>query len=378
MKTASIVFNRDNLLGAVTALLDALEPADLVRLEQQCQRIEEFRAFVARRILVLPDNPFAATGRTPIDAAELNDLERHVMALEERFDAGFQSLTELTERMADEIAGLHKLAVGQADRIAAQSEMLARRAERAEAAAGPAGTMPPPEFGAGVVPAPVAEQFVERVRREAEQVQTQPGEAIAIVVTSTVIPAEPSANGHAQPPIAACHTRRLEIAKLLVSGPRSPKDIYTALSIPKGSICELLAHPWFTKTDRADGRAPYKITDTGRTALAEVGYVLVPSAKAASTAEPEAPAACTLDPKARAIEQCRLIAAAIVEAGAEPLTLDAIARKAGLPPDVTQKRLARFGPSSNYGIRYFCKSEKHAGCWRVTNSGEALAKEGRE
>lgn len=212
------------------------------------------------------------------------------------------------------------------------------------------------------------------------------------VLTST----EPSANGHApkeRSTSAGKRQKRLALARSLAAAPQRMSDLCRAVGMPDSTASVLLACDWFAK---ANGKySPYTLTDAGREALRADGYVLVPTAPPEVESKPpepetkpaeveteppprEIPAApaepVVLDPAARNKAQVRLICETIA-AAADPLTADEIAHKAGLPVDVVVKKLNRYGPSA-MGLRYFFKSEKHAGCWRLSNSGHELVQEG--
>jgi hypothetical protein len=352
-----VTIETDNVSDGVNQLLFAMEPDDVPRLARSVRNLSGFRALLLQ--LFAPDEP--AADRTPIDAAELNEVEDHLRKLEDRFDAQ----AELLDRMADEIAGLHRLALGQAERIAAQSEMLARRAE------------------AAAVPAAGAERMTAGV-------QVTDGAAADLAPTEEPAPAEPapqpSANGH--PKAAAARLRRLEVARFLAAqGPHRTAQICAALDIPRGSITYLLGHEWFAKTG-AGRDDPYGLTDAGRAALAGAGYVLVPPA-AAAPPEPAAappaeaprpapnPGAFALketDRAKRCREQARAIAEAIAASGSAP-TADEIARESGLPPELVAKRLRHYGPDafSQSATRYFLRI---GDAWALTEPGRMLAAEG--
>lgn len=370
MNKLSVTVRDETLPADLATLIEQLQTVDLPRLELAYKGLSGLHAVLSQ--LLAPAKPPPAP-RVPIDAAELNEVEDHLRKLEDRV-AG---QGELLERIADEVA---KLAARPAE-VHNVHCVFPNGAPDA-----PAADAVPLAAVANDTGGPVPADLADVLPKSAEARGVAPAgrddfrEAVARAAGAVPAPAPGGARARA----AVGRANRLAIARALAERPMGATELAAATGLPKGTVSPILvrepAPAWWVKGGEL--RSPYSLTDAGRAALTEAGYLLVPPAPEAPPApapepepEPEPARPELLDPKDRAVAQCRAIAEAIVAAGSDPLTLDQIARAAGLPIEVTQKRLNRFGPSSNGGIRYFCKSEKYPGCWRVTNSGEALARE---
>lgn len=365
-----VQIDREDLPGTLAALIEQLEPADLPRLELAYRGLSGLHAVLSQLLAPKAGQQSPAPTAAAVDLHQLDALSKRVA-----------EHADLIERMADEIAGLHKLATGMADRIAVQSELLSRKAESPPAVRMTEGTL--------VVTSHGSQSWDTEPAAAPTAREPQPAEVQA--------PAPPPpANGKEHHKSASRRARQMEIAKALAaSGPLNSTALCQRLDIPTGSICSLLDGDWFAKTSQERG-SPYTLTDAGREALRAAGYIVPPAAETrppeaaeipTETSPPDEPATTPaetsppgpeprpdLDARGRAELQCRVIAETIAEA-AGPLLPDEIARKAGLPLEVVVKRLAKCGPSAPVGAhRYFAKSERVTGAWLLTNSGRELAK----
>ena len=400
-------------------------------------RIAAFFAGLAQAQAALGPRDLHEAIPRPHSAAEVNELERHLLALETRV----AEQGELLDRIAEEVAGLHGLVTEHLERIVEKvafvhdlASALEKAPERPVVAAGdpePAlaemrarvaadaarPPVPAAEVFAGVAvtvtddpEAGIASPVADGLRAHAEAVEAvataleKPGAADTLVerTESTDLVGPESAAPKKRSTSEGKRQKRLALARALASGPARMADLCKAIGMADSTASNLLAHEWFAKLN---GKfSPYALTDAGRAALAADGYVLVPGETKPIPEEPKAPEPETkpaeveipvpeaptptamdallapkqsLDNQERRKAQVLLIAQAI--AGSErPLGTDEIAKEAGLPYENVAKLLNRYGPSA-MGLRYFFKSEKHPGCWRLSNSGtELLAKEGAQ
>jgi uncharacterized coiled-coil protein SlyX len=414
VKYSYVMVKDDDLASGIDELLDALEPSDLERLSASVERLSSFRAMLG--------GPAARPTKPAIGGAdEVNELERHLMALETKVAEQGELLNKVTEEVLAVRHALDSVLLAAADRIAAQAELLAKRAEAA-----PVATVAEPVLPFDMDPGVEVRDDAEAdlgptcgscpaLLHDPESVTLgrcfgcrQPGPTMRVEVPPADPVTEEMAAAYAKataPDPAAelsiaerARRRRLGIARFITNnGPTRAITLCERLDIPFGSITSLLCHEWFEKAgDRK--QAPWTLTHAGCAAVTADGHVPTPAAEAkpaepeTKAPEPEAPRPEAKPPRAetpparteslegveRVRAQVKLIAEAIA-ASAEPLLSDEIARRAGLPVDVVNKRLNRYGPSSLGGLRYFFKSEKHPGCWRLSNSGQELvAKEGAQ
>jgi len=226
----------------------------------------------------------------------------------------------------------------------------------------------------------------------------------------------PVAKGEPDRPQREARDKRLRIARYLANGPQSSTQIANALDIPVMTLVSrggLLGCDWFEMIGRG-GATKRGLTDAGRQALREEGYIVPTAAEAeahrAETSPPE-PATNPGDPATtgpipetvaetgpppepparprpanagrfdavpsekaqRARAQACLIAETLADSPV-PMTAEAIARESGLPPEAVDKRLKKHGPDAfNQSVlRYFLKQ---GDLWSLTDAGKELAKQ---
>lgn len=170
----------------------------------------------------------------------------------------------------DQLSG----AIGRLARFRAALDPAAGTAveNRSDPTAVPAGFRPPAE------PTPATADLIERLKADLEE-DAPPGKAG---------PADQ--DGAAGPtPQDRAYARRLRIADLLaLNGPTGSGALADTLGIPHGTISGLLMScPWFKKSKPYNVRAPWEVTDAGRTAL-DLAHGT--STRADSKGSPAAPA----------------------------------------------------------------------------------------
>jgi hypothetical protein len=368
----SVTINSSTFAGDLAALVEALRPDDLPKLEKACLHLSGLHAVFTQ--LLAPE---------PADADLRAELEHQ---------------KKLVETLCD--------------RVAVQAEMLARRAEAAAA--------PPRDLTAQVerIEHTVRshDDMIERIADElgrkgdaapgdaplgpqeyrddkAPPLPTAPEPAPAPVEPGVVaVQAEPASTrlpllaGSQKERSGLGQRNRLAIARALVNGPLSLKEVAAATGIVYGTVASILAShntmpAWFVRDD-ARG-APYQLTDAGRKALVEAGYVLVPGAEpkpiAESTPAEEPESATETDDDAPitvqelARRQALAIAKAIFEASTPELSRAQIEAATGLSESVVKQRL--MAGSNALGLpacRYFAKRNDG---WGLTHVGVALVKE---
>lgn len=375
------LIERDTAAADLVTLIEQLEPADLPRLELAYRGLSGLHAVLSQLLAPKAEPAKPTAEESAAEAIGWNSINLHRL---ESLAKQVAEQGELISRMVDEVAGLHQLVTGMAERIAAQSELLGKRAELADVT----------EMRV-TVPADVAEQLAQLANGQAaapsipepatyhdDKSHVPPGVPCGGFPEGRPAPAAPSANG-LHPKSVARRERQLEIARLLAaSGPLKLVEIGRRLQIPDGSLNYAVTSEWFAKAS-PDRHAPYALTDAGRQALREAGYIAAaPEVPDASPPEipPPAPASApradfidgVLSDKARrARMQAQLIAATLAEANT-PMTAEGVAREAGLPLEVVEKRLRRHGPDAfqQGQLRYYAKS---GDLWSLTDAGKSLA-----
>ena len=360
----SVTVNNCTLAADLVALVAALEPSDLPKLEKAYLHLSGLHAVFTQ--LLAPAEPADADLR-----AELEHQKQLNAALCDRVHAQAEMLARRAEAAASQVCGSCPAFLSDAESIAAGRCFGCR-------SPGPARRVDEPP-----VEVPVA--------------TAEPAPAPAAPVVAA-IRAEPSANGN-QPrhPARELGARnRLAIARALANGPLSLKEVAAATGIVYGTVASIFASynttpAWFVKDDRRG--APYQLTDAGRKALAEDGYVLVPGAESsppepattaavsattgtvsetvAESGPPDDDSPITVQELSR--RQALAIAKAIYEAETPELSRAEIEAATGLSETVVKQRL--MANSSAHGLpatRYFAKRD---GAWGLTHVGVALVKE---
>jgi hypothetical protein len=404
----------DDLPGGLVKLLQAIEADDLPRVAASGRGLLALHDALAQVLGAGPPGaaptPSGVTeadarriARDTVSAADVSITERVTRLLETfrdftdrepRVAVRLDALEELSGKVADEVAALHKLVEGMGDRILAQAGLLAKRAD------GEHRPDPTPASAEPSKPTP------DTNTAKSAASSCSPTDEVPTCGTCPAFLTEPESvalgrcSGCRSPgptqrieplsekPITIggrLHERRIAVCRLLLTGPRTSQQICDATDIPRGSLSEVMAHcTYFEKV--GDRFAPWSITDAGREALAKAGYVGVSEPKLATpetnTPKPETKAPepeanrLELTPQQRAALQTQVMCEAIQSAG-RPLLPDEIARETGLPVDVVVKRLRTNGPQSTpMSPRYFTTSAREPGAYVLTNSGAELAKGG--
>ena len=376
MKEAIVTVCNDTLSADLTRLIHALEPSDLAKIEGAAGR-SDLTARGLYGLHAVMSQVFAPKPAPPADADLRAELEHQ---------------KQLNAKLCD--------------RVHAQAEMLARRAEAAAE----------PSIAAQV-------ERIERLVRAHDDtigglqeyhddkgaavvVDTAHGGINAALATAVepapapvepgavAIRAEPSSNGHPERVLAGSakarselgRANRLAIARSLASGPQSVKCVAAATGLVYGTVAGIFgAHDtlpaWFVKTEDRHG-APYQLTDAGRAALGADGFVLVPQsmpapapkAEAEPEAEPEAEEdAAPVSVQELARRQALAIARAIFDAETPEISRARIEAVTGLSESVVKQRL--MAGSNALGLpaaRFFAKRNDG---WSLTHVGVALVKE---
>lgn len=300
--------------------------------------------------------------RDALRRAELADTDATLTKSQERCDRLRAERDELTNDLTHQKSLVNTLA----ERVAAQSELLSKRAAKTAPDLPEVTPVPDTPYPAVLVVAEESPRLVMSV--DLKHLEAAPEN------TRTRASDHRRANRRAN---------RLAIAIALANGPLRQREICAATGISQGTMSSLLplpTHGWWRKSDVGAYQSPYELTGKGRDALIEagVGFTTPTTAAAPAPIAPEAPALkiaphigrpLTPEGMERDRARCKLIAETLDKL-LVPLAAVSIGLESRLDVDDVARRLGRHP-------EWFERAGSVAGGdkYKLTAAGRELARE---